>query len=107
MAKWLGRGDTVAKARPADPGACSMKGSEKEGVVRGERAESLDLRRSRTSPFHGAVPDHTMCGRALCAARARSPLGDLEQLRDPYRSEERRVGKECVSTCRYRLSPEH
>src|SRR3546814_17976632 len=24
-----------------------------------------------------------------------------------YRSEERRVGKECVSTCRYRWSPDH
>src|SRR3546814_14926861 len=24
-----------------------------------------------------------------------------------YRSEERRVGKECVSTCRYRCSPDH
>src|SRR3546814_19374996 len=26
---------------------------------------------------------------------------------DPSRSEERRVGKECVSTCRYRWSPYH
>src|SRR3546814_13737506 len=26
---------------------------------------------------------------------------------EPERSEERRVGKECVSTCRYRWSPEH
>src|SRR3546814_11908160 len=25
----------------------------------------------------------------------------------PYRSEERRVGKECVSTCRFRWSPDH
>src|SRR3546814_12134568 len=25
----------------------------------------------------------------------------------PQRSEERSVGKECVSTCRYRWSPEH
>src|SRR3546814_17255653 len=24
-----------------------------------------------------------------------------------FRSEERRVGKECVSTCRYRWSPDH
>src|SRR3546814_5816206 len=27
--------------------------------------------------------------------------------KDPMRSEERRVGKECVSTCRYRWSPYH
>src|SRR3546814_3672416 len=32
-------------------------------------------------------------------------LYDLE--RDPARSEERRVGKECVSTCRSRWSPDH
>src|SRR3546814_12527689 len=31
-----------------------------------------------------------------------------EQARNTYtRSEERRVGKECVSTCRYRWSPYH
>src|SRR3546814_18777382 len=28
-------------------------------------------------------------------------------LREEVRSEERRVGKECVSTCRYRWSPYH
>src|SRR3546814_19582970 len=30
-----------------------------------------------------------------------------ELLRHPARSEERRVGKECVSTCRFRWSPYH
>src|SRR3546814_14702788 len=30
-----------------------------------------------------------------------------EQLEQAKRSEERRVGKECVSTCRYRWSPYH
>src|SRR3546814_19632129 len=30
-----------------------------------------------------------------------------DQLRIVARSEERRVGKECVSTCRYRWSPYH
>src|SRR3546814_19952491 len=32
---------------------------------------------------------------------------DLYILADPDRSEERRVGKECVSTCRSRWSPYH
>src|SRR3546814_12326236 len=34
---------------------------------------------------------------------------DIEQVavRVPHRSEERRVGKECVSTCRSRWSPYH
>src|SRR3546814_11774418 len=31
----------------------------------------------------------------------------LLQALDPYRSEERRVGKECVSTCRSRGAPDH
>src|SRR3546814_10994553 len=31
----------------------------------------------------------------------------LETARSPVRSEERRVGKECVSTCRSRWSPYH
>src|SRR3546814_16894473 len=31
---------------------------------------------------------------------------DIREL-DPHRSEERRVGKECVSTCRSRWSPYH
>src|SRR3546814_15426198 len=32
---------------------------------------------------------------------------DHEQRKRPLRSEESRVGKECVSTCRYRWSPYH
>src|SRR3546814_7560234 len=32
---------------------------------------------------------------------------DVLELSDPVRSEERRVGKECVSTCRSRWSPYH
>src|SRR3546814_19225205 len=38
--------------------------------------------------------------------RAREDLSDLERARD-YRSEERRVGKECVSTGKSRGSPYH
>src|SRR3546814_13846408 len=35
-------------------------------------------------------------------------LNDVEYCKDAYaRSEERRVGKECVSTCRSRRSPYH
>src|SRR3546814_6133903 len=34
-------------------------------------------------------------------------LGRLADRRAFERSEERRVGKECVSTCRYRCSPSH
>src|SRR3546814_7113330 len=46
----------------------------------------------------------------LPAARPRLRLGSAHAKqghRDNGRSEERRVGKECVSTCRYRWSPYH
>src|SRR3546814_18624458 len=33
------------------------------------------------------------------------PQADVKDLRTAHRSEERRVGKECVSTCRSRWSP--
>src|SRR3546814_1561400 len=58
-------------------------------------------------------------GLALADARARVPelqvfdadpgadQSFLERLADDCRSEERRVGKECVSTCRSRWSPYH
>src|SRR3546814_840113 len=40
--------------------------------------------------------------------QARAVLRDVGRvLQLPYRSEERRVGKECVSTCRSRWSPYH
>src|SRR3546814_16338287 len=37
-----------------------------------------------------------------CQCRCRNQVQDFS---GPERSEERRVGKECVSTCRYRWSP--
>src|SRR3546814_4694867 len=40
---------------------------------------------------------------SLCCLNAWNPLSR----RQPVRSEERRVGKECVSTCRSRWSPYH
>src|SRR3546814_11871374 len=42
---------------------------------------------------------------ALAATSARAQLPNWIQ--QPARSEERRVGKECVSTCRSRWSPYH
>src|SRR3546814_20160936 len=46
-----------------------------------------------------------------CSKGAITTRGAIEQKRPilapPIRSEERRVGKECVSTCRSRWSPSH
>src|SRR3546814_12155292 len=36
-----------------------------------------------------------------------APAGELDGGKGATRSEERRVGKESVSTCRYRWSPDH
>src|SRR3546814_2450220 len=64
----------------------------------------------------GADPDHHNGGHALSQqCRHRAGHGaDRGELRDcallpagSLRSEERRVGKECVSTCRSRWSPYH
>src|SRR3546814_5448316 len=49
-------------------------------------------------------------GAAAEAGRARDPgrqSGQVPRLGGGIRSEERRVGKECVSTCRSRWSPYH
>src|SRR3546814_18605913 len=49
-----------------------------------------------------------MAGEAIAAAREpSSDRFDKQYLPDSPRSEERRVGKECVSTCRSRWSPYH
>src|SRR3546814_18350469 len=78
-----------------------------EGTITiGKRAMHLDLRESggdahfaaflflATSPV--TVLGGIMCGVAIIAPEVQ-----------PSRSEERRVGKECVSTCRSRWSPYH
>src|SRR3546814_3806549 len=41
------------------------------------------------------------------AADGRPAVSGCESSQEPARSEERRVGKECVSTCRSRWSPYH
>src|SRR3546814_3605586 len=64
------------------------------------------------SDMRGAEMKLTL--RALAAllgypsAELQAHVSEVRQaLRDEGRSEERRVGKECVSTCRYRWSPYH
>src|SRR3546814_20149018 len=56
------------------------------------------------------VADHDFAAViAACAEPTDHPLRPNtwinDTIRDAYRSEERRVGKECVSTCRSRWSP--
>src|SRR3546814_13506993 len=43
----------------------------------------------------------------VCAPGRGRGTGHSRRIGQPWRSEERRVGKECVSTCRSRWSPYH
>src|SRR3546814_20794730 len=51
-------------------------------------------------------PFATLSVAILGRKKAMKNLQTSDELID-LRSEERRVGKECISTCRYRWSPEH
>src|SRR3546814_3043741 len=70
---------------------------------------------SRSGSCAGSAPGRASClGRQplLRAAQARllvllRQAGAESRAADGARSEERRVGKECVSTCRSRWSPSH
>src|SRR3546814_11100699 len=77
--------------------------------------DALTRSRALTGP---AVAVESLANKGLTRAEARDPLsydkGDVVRFTRDYadkgvtrRSEERRVGKECVSTCRSRWSPEH
>src|SRR3546814_13744934 len=59
------------------------------------------LDRVITGELDGA---HMLAGQPLAATIG---FGTKAHIVTPFRSEERRVGKECVSTCRSRWSPSH
>src|SRR3546814_5727375 len=60
-------------------------------------------------PFASAAAIYAARGRIghAVAARSAAPIGTAAVVIIIVRSEERRVGKECVSTCRSRWSPYH
>src|SRR3546814_15774522 len=84
--------------------AVSLKWKNEEGLEQfpgllkaAERANALGIS-TRTVKFYvdGVIPQKTAF-----------MLAPYENSGDERRSEERRVGKECVSTCRSRWSPYH
>src|SRR3546814_6881759 len=56
--------------------------------------------RRQTPHHHGRSTTRSVHRRRPVGETHTSPVGHA-----PHRSEERRVGKECVSTCRFRWSP--
>src|SRR3546814_13598971 len=90
--------------RPADLRGGRLDPSALEGEVMGRRAPGLDW------ILMGAAMALVVLGTLLVwsATSARPALtGDDPTAYLKKRSEERRVGKECVSTCRSRWSPYH
>src|SRR3546814_20280346 len=73
-------------------------------AVRQADDDDMDVRLATRvrSPGEGAMRERDL--QPIAIEQDRPELRDLLALR---RSEERRVGKECVSTCRYRWWPYH
>src|SRR3546814_20565781 len=72
----------------------------------GDGDEMEQPRSSGADSGDGAADDPRAGGRGK-APRTERGRRTLRNLLDAARSEERRVGKECVSTCRSRWSPYH
>src|SRR3546814_12382098 len=69
---------------------------------------SLVILYSPSSPASTrAIPVSSPAVRGMSNVQSLAPDSALSTLGLHYRSEERRVGKECVSTCRSRWSPYH
>src|SRR3546814_17167541 len=76
----------------------------KPGTLLAQIAGTAEL--AVNSAHHQAAKDEP----AGVVVSGRAPDGVLEAIESPahhFRSDERRVGKECVSTCKYRWSPYH
>src|SRR3546814_12565893 len=88
----------------SDLGADRLQGREQFGVARPRRAK-LHILLDRAAEQHRILPDEA----ELRAQIDRRMLAAVEPVDEDIarlgRSEERRVGKECVSTCRSRWSP--
>src|SRR3546814_19988618 len=68
---------------------------------------SLGLRADVRPVIVVKAPSHESLGRVQELAPATVPVVLTNDAWEAYRSEERRVGKECVSTCRSRWSQYH
>src|SRR3546814_18016816 len=75
-----------------------------EGVF---TAAKLYPAHATTNAAHGVTDVRTLYPALETMQRIGMPLLVHGEVTDPDRSEERRVGKECVSTCRSRWAPYH
>src|SRR3546814_20214018 len=104
-----------AKARESAPRAATRGGDSASVVIAVSGAQALphavgDLREAAAlAQVEGAVGRELAVDDVDDAAGARRHDDDLPRQEDRLgaRAEERRVGKECVSTCRSRWPPDH
>src|SRR3546814_19997151 len=105
---------SVARTNLAEYVQLETNLTDKLGVSLDARHEDYSVFGTTTSGALSARFDFTdtfaLRGSASTGFRAptcKKPIPTLRFLRSRLRSEERRVGKECVSTCRSRWSPYH
>src|SRR3546814_635370 len=89
-------------APPRRAGVSSSQPADQEGQGDEEDRDDQHERRDRIDLWSDADADH-----AEDIDRQRGSAGAGHEVGNDERSEERRVGKECVSTCRSRWSPYH
>src|SRR3546814_12682057 len=105
----------------SETGAGSCAAASDTDIAQTDMAKAKVKRRSMVYPYFGqerfgkrmAISMHDRCGGSI-TPRPRGATGLAREHLGPeffhqilVRSEERRVGKECVSTCRTRLSQYH
>src|SRR3546814_5835683 len=76
-------------------------------LISPRRASAHVLGHSKRAEALVGVMDLALHGIDAEPQSADAVYDELGLMRYPQRSEERRVGKECVSTCRSRWSPDH
>src|SRR3546814_12368355 len=104
------RGGKALFLRPInapDPRAARRDEQEDEAVER-DRLTAIDDRIKPLAAVHHPVTDRRHAARDEGRGPREQPDGyQAARNQFDHRSEERRVGKECVSTCRSRWSPYH
>src|SRR3546814_13418421 len=99
-------------ARPSPAAVAAWGAAAGFGMVAGGSFMLVLLSWRGTANSYRTVPAASTSGSQRVGEAApgalEPPVAELRhQQRDPGRSEERRVGKECVSTCRSRWAPYH
>ena len=102
----LGIFDQIAEMAPDHPAILSGR---LRALVAANRIDEADAAIAALPEEMAKLPEIERAKSALALARDAKPVDDLAGLAAQVaaRSEERRVGKECVTTCRSRWSPYH